>query len=116
MPELPEVETVRRGLEPSMAGSWIKKVEQRRKDLRFPFPKDFVTRLTGRTIVGLSRRAKYLLMDLDDEMVLICHLGMSGSFRVENKGKSRTPGEFHLERSTATPMITWSFTSPTEPP
>jgi len=102
MPELPEVETVRRGLEPSMAGSWIKKVEQRRKDLRFPFPKDFATRLTGRTIVGLSRRAKYLLIDLDDEMVLICHLGMSGSFRVENKGKSRTPGEFHLERSTAT--------------
>jgi len=102
MPELPEVETVRRGLEPSMAGSWIKKVEQRRKDLRFPFPKDFATRLTGRTIVGLSRRAKYLLIDLDDEMVLICHLGMSGSFRVKNKGKGRTPGEFHLERSTAT--------------
>jgi formamidopyrimidine-DNA glycosylase len=101
MPELPEVETVRRGLEPAMAGTRIKKVEQRRKDLRFPFPKDFAARLTGRTITGLSRRAKYLLMDLDDGEVLVCHLGMSGSFRVENDKASRTPGDFHYERSTA---------------
>jgi formamidopyrimidine-DNA glycosylase len=101
MPELPEVETVRRGLEPAMAGTRIEKVEQRRKDLRFPFPKDFAARLTGRTITGLSRRAKYLLMDLDDGEVLVCHLGMSGSFRVENDKASRTPGDFHYERSTA---------------
>ena len=102
MPELPEVETVRRGLEPAMAGQKIKKVEQRRKDLRFPFPEDFAARLTGRRITSLSRRAKYLLVDLDDGMVLICHLDMSGSFRVNEGAKgSRTPGDFHYERSTA---------------
>lgn len=101
MPELPEVETVRRGLEPAMAGQKIKKVEQRRPDLRFPLPDHFADRLKGRTITGLSRRAKYLLLHLDDGMVLVCHLGMSGSFRVEEGSKSLTPGEFHYERSKA---------------
>lgn len=103
MPELPEVETVRRGLEPVMQGARIVKVEQRRPDLRFPLPENFVKRLTGRTIVGLGRRAKYLLADLDDGWVLIMHLGMSGSFRVEEEdsGKTSTPGDFHHERSAA---------------
>ncbi len=101
MPELPEVETVRRGLEPAMAGAQIREVEQRRPDLRFPFPEDFARRLKGRTITGLSRRAKYLLIDLDNGLVLICHLGMSGSFRAEGWGGSLTPGEFHHERSGA---------------
>jgi formamidopyrimidine-DNA glycosylase len=67
----------------------------RRKDLRFPFPDRFADRLTGRRITALTRRAKYLLADLDDGNVLIAHLGMSGSFRVEGN----TPGSFHHERS-----------------
>src|SRR5215208_3284825 len=85
MPELPEVETVRRGLEPAMVGARIDKVEQRRPDLRFRFPKRFVARLTGQEVVGLGRRAKYLLADLSSGEVLVMHLGMSARF----------PGEFH---------------------
>lgn len=99
MPELPEVETVRRGLEPAMSGQRIMRVEQRRADLRFPLPADFAARLAGRTIVALGRRAKYLLLDLDDGTVLIMHLGMSGSFRVDGPAGPRQPGEFHYERS-----------------
>ena len=95
MPELPEVETVRRGLEPAMTGRRIVSVEQRRGDLRFPFPENFAARLAGREIVALGRRAKYLLADLDDGQALVMHLGMSGSFRVEDE----TPGVFHRERS-----------------
>src|SRR5271168_5099525 len=79
MPELPEVETVRRGLQPVMEGSKILKAEARRKDLRFPFQKDFVARLTGQTVTGLGRRAKYLMADLGSGDVLLMHLGMSGS-------------------------------------
>ena len=78
MPELPEVETVRRGLEPVLEGRRIVDVELRRPDLRIPFPPDFATRVAGRTVAGLRRRAKYLLLDLDDGQVVICHLGMSG--------------------------------------
>src|SRR6201997_772021 len=98
MPELPEVETVRRGLQPVMEGSKIVKAETRRKDLRFPFQKDFVTRLTGQTVTGLGRRAKYLMADLASGDVLLMHLGMSGSFRVEKKDDGHTPGEFHHPR------------------
>ncbi len=83
MPELPEVETVRRGLEPVMVDAQFVSVDQRRPDLRFPFPDGFSARLTGRRIEALGRRAKYLLADLDDAEVLVMHLGMSGSFRVE---------------------------------
>jgi formamidopyrimidine-DNA glycosylase len=89
MPELPEVETVRRGLEPAMVGARLLGVEQRRPDLRFPFPDAFSERLTGRQIVALSRRAKYLLADLDDATMLVMHLGMSGSFRVEHPGREK---------------------------
>src|SRR6202021_1971307 len=64
MPELPEVETVRRGLQPAMEGAKIVKAEVRRKDLRFPFQKDFVRRLESQTVTGLGRRAKYLMADL----------------------------------------------------
>ena len=78
MPELPEVETVRRGLAPVMEGAILVKVEQRRGDLRVPFPRGFVKRLTGRKVVAVGRRAKYLLIDLDDGAVLVMHLGMSG--------------------------------------
>ena len=86
MPELPEVETVRRGLAPILEGRRLVRVEQRRGDLRFPFPERFAERLTGRRIVALRRRAKYLMTELDDAHVLLLHLGMSGSFRVEMGG------------------------------
>jgi formamidopyrimidine-DNA glycosylase len=98
MPELPEVETVRRGLERVMLGAHLDKVELRRADIRFPFPPGFVMRLGGRRIVAVNRRAKYLLFELDSDETLIAHLGMSGSFRIE-KGSTLTPGEFHRERS-----------------
>lgn len=81
----------------------IDRLEQRRPDLRFPFPERFAERLTGRRIEGLGRRAKYLLADLDDGAVLIMHLGMSGSFRVEDGplAKPETPGDFHHPRGKA---------------
>jgi formamidopyrimidine-DNA glycosylase len=83
MPELPEVETVRRGLSPVLEGALIASVEQRRPDLRFPFSEGFIERLTGRQVAALRRRAKYLLCELDNGTVLLMHLGMSGSFRIE---------------------------------
>src|SRR5271170_342305 len=99
MPELPEVETVRRGLQPAMEGSKIVKAEARRKDLRFPFQKDFVARLEGQTVTGLGRRAKYLLADLASGDVLLMHLGMSGSFRVLKEDGPQTPGQFRHPRN-----------------
>ena len=99
MPELPEVETVRRGLQPTMEGAEIAKVEVRRPDLRFPFPPEFSDKLEGRRIVSVGRRAKYLLIHLDRDPVLIGHLGMSGSFRIERDGDAAVPGVFHHERS-----------------
>lgn len=102
MPELPEVETVRRGLQPVLEGARLTKVEARRPDLRFPFPERFSERLTGRTITALGRRAKYLTMHVQDGPVLICHLGMSGSFRIETDDDGETPGVFHHERSKST--------------
>ncbi len=99
MPELPEVETVRRGLQPAMEGARIVKAEARRKDLRFPFQKDFVARLEGQTVTGLGRRAKYLMADLSSGDVLLMHLGMSGSFRVVAEDGKSAPGKFHYPRS-----------------
>jgi formamidopyrimidine-DNA glycosylase len=101
MPELPEVETVRRGLAPFMEGARFIKVEANRPDLRRPFPKDFARRVTGTTVTGLGRRAKYLLADLSSGEVLMMHLGMSGSFRVAKDGRQRTPGKFHQPQSDA---------------
>ena len=99
MPELPEVETVRRGLQPVMEGATVSQVEQRRPDLRFPFPDRFAQRLSGRRISALGRRAKYLTIHLDDGLSVISHLGMSGSFRIETDEGGDTPGQFHHERS-----------------
>ena len=97
MPELPEVETVRRGLEPVMTGQRLVRVEQRRPDLRFPFPARFRDRLEGQTILSLGRRAKYLLIDLSSHEVLIMHLGMSGRFTIHDPARKKTPGMFHHE-------------------
>ena len=84
MPELPEVETVRRGLLPALEDHTLIRVEQRRPDLRWPLPDGFAERLTGRRITALRRRAKYLLAVLDDGMVLVLHLGMSGRILVSD--------------------------------
>ena len=83
MPELPEVETVRRGLLPVLVGRRLIQVVQRRPDLRFPLPRDFDRRLQGRRVLGLSRRGKYLLIGLDGDETWLAHLGMSGSFAID---------------------------------
>ncbi len=84
MPELPEVETVRRGLEPVLVKHRLIAVDVRRTDLRRPLPDGFSRKLTGRRVNRLTRRAKYLLVHLDDGTVLIVHLGMSGRVRVHD--------------------------------
>jgi formamidopyrimidine-DNA glycosylase len=99
MPELPEVETVRRGLEPAMEGARFAKVEVRRGDLRWPLAKDFVSRLEGKTVSGIGRRAKYLLTDLSSGDVLVMHLGMSGSFHVFREGGDKSLGRYYHERA-----------------
>ena len=98
MPELPEVETVRRGLAPAMEDARIVKVEVRHRGLRWPIVKDFEKRLEGQTVVGLGRRAKYLLADLSSGEVLVMHLGMSGSFRVDDGQIAK----YHHEKSKST--------------
>jgi formamidopyrimidine-DNA glycosylase len=102
MPELPEVETVRRGLEAAMQDERITRVEVRRPDLRWPLAKDFAQRLKGKRVTGVGRRAKYLLVDLSSGDVLIMHLGMSGSFHVF-LGRDARPdkqlGRYYHERS-----------------
>jgi len=90
MPELPEVETVRRGLDKALAGATINKVELRRENLRTPFPKDFAKSLTGQKIKSVTRRAKYLLFHLDSDIIMVAHLGMTRRFTVaapQGKGK-----------------------------
>lgn len=95
MPELPEVETVRRGLIPELEGKRIVKAIQNRPDLRWPLPERFAARLTGRLIERIGRRGKYLLLELDSNETLIVHLGMSGRFLLET-GKMRKNGaDFH---------------------
>lgn len=93
MPELPEVETVRRGLAPRLVGRRIMKTRLNRADLRFPFPPRFSARLKGRRVAALNRRAKYLLAELDDGMIWVTHLGMTGRWSV--LGQERQPGDFY---------------------
>jgi formamidopyrimidine-DNA glycosylase len=99
MPELPEVETVRRGLAPVMEGARFDDVVANRADLRWPLPKDFVKRIKGQTVSGLGRRAKYLLADLSSGEVLVMHLGMSGSFRVALDDGETVAGNYYHDRS-----------------
>jgi formamidopyrimidine-DNA glycosylase len=96
MPELPEVETVRRGLQPTLEGARLVEVEARRPDLRFPLPDDFSRRLTGARIGRLERRAKYLLAGLDTGETLVMHLGMTGRFEIEQGEDSQSPGRFRF--------------------
>ncbi len=99
MPELPEVETARRGLAAAMEGAKFIKVEVNRPNLRFPFPVNFAARLENRQIREVARRAKYLTLYLDSEDVLVMHLGMSGSFHVEKPNtKDITDEKLHQDR------------------
>lgn len=98
MPELPEVETVRRGLAPVMEGRRILDVAARRADLRFAFPPDFAARLQGRLVERLTRRAKYILVHLEGGLVLIVHLGMTGRFTVlDPQGAVDGLGDFYYQ-------------------
>ena len=93
MPELPEVETVRRGLLPVMEGRVIERAQVNRPDLRWPFPERMAERLTGARVLGLRRRSKYILADLSTEESLLIHLGMSGRMLISGA----TLGNFHHE-------------------
>ena len=95
MPELPEVETVRRGLAPRLVGRRLVRIQQRRKDLRVPLPARFAQRLQGRRVVAIDRRAKYLFLHLDDGQTLIIHLGMSGRMVLHD---ARSAAEHPLDR------------------
>ncbi len=97
MQELPEVETVMRGLKPVLEGRVIAGVALRRDGLRFPFPEGFAGRLQGRRVTGLWRRAKYILAGLDSADVLLIHLGMTGRFTVFSDQGRRNLGEFYFE-------------------
>ncbi len=101
MPELPEVETVRRGLAPHLEGARLMRVDARRPDLRIPFPPDFRQALTGRRIERLERRAKYLVARCEGDLALIMHLGMSGRFSVIQNGQIEAPGAFVHEGTMA---------------
>jgi len=94
MPELPEVETVRKGLAPVMEGRLIERAENRRPNLRFPFPEGFAERLTGVRVERLDRRAKYLLIRLESGETLLAHLGMSGRFTIQQSNAELKAGEF----------------------
>jgi formamidopyrimidine-DNA glycosylase len=99
LPELPEVEIVRRGLEPALVGQRLLRVEQRRADLRAPFPERFAGRLAGQKVLSLARRAKYLIGHLSSGEALVMHLGMTGRFTVafpSDKGAIAL-GEFTYE-------------------
>lgn len=93
MPELPEVETVRRGLQPAMQDQKIMRAEVNRPDLRWPFPPDMAQRLTGARVLRLWRRSKYILLDLDTQETLIVHLGMSGRMLISGQQL----GEFYQD-------------------
>ena len=96
MPELPEVETVRRGLSPAMHGQRIERLDVNRADLRFPFPDRFRERVEGAKIIHMGRRAKFLVTELSTHEALIMHLGMSGRFTVNTSATA----EFHQDPGT----------------
>ena len=96
MPELPEVETVMRGMQPALEGKKLINVEARCDSLRWPIPNNFADRLKGRRVINIARRAKYILWYLDDEAVMILHLGMSGRVSITTKRPSKLEKHDHL--------------------
>lgn len=97
MPELPEVETIRRGLEPVLAGARIRRLHMRRPDLRFPLPEHFAERVEGQRIERLTRRAKYLVAELSGGEALVMHLGMTGRFSVVTPQRQQVLGAYVYE-------------------
>lgn len=100
MPELPEVETVRRGLQPALEGRVIGKATAFRPDLRFPLPANFAENITGKRVISVDRRAKYLLIRLEGGLVMLSHLGMSGRYRIYNDTPPALEPHDHLELMT----------------
>ncbi|MEO5807083.1 bifunctional DNA-formamidopyrimidine glycosylase/DNA-(apurinic or apyrimidinic site) lyase [Devosia sp.] len=112
MPELPEVETVRRGLEPYLKGARIDKVTLNRANLRFPFPKGFAEALEGQTVVSVGRRAKYLLIELSSGQTVLSHLGMTGSYRFAERKLDKPPRYYEIEPTPKHDHMVWDITHP----
>jgi formamidopyrimidine-DNA glycosylase len=112
MPELPEVETVRRGLEPWLTGARIDTVTLNRKDLRFPFPEGLKESLEGQTVTHVGRRAKYLLMTLSSGKTLLSHLGMTGSWRFAEHGIDKPPRYYEPGTEPKHDHMVWTLTHP----
>jgi len=112
MPELPEVETVRRGLEPWLAGATIEKVTLNRPDLRFPLPAGLRQALEGQRVVGVGRRAKYLLIGLSDGQTLLSHLGMTGSWRFAEHGIDKPPRYYEPGTAPRHDHMVWDIRHP----
>ncbi len=112
MPELPEVETVRRGLAPWLEGATIETVTLNRKDLRFPFPEGLKARLEGQVVEHVGRRAKYLLMTLSGGATLLSHLGMTGSWRFAEHGIDKPPRYYEPGTEPKHDHMVWSLDHP----
>ncbi|MFD2648064.1 bifunctional DNA-formamidopyrimidine glycosylase/DNA-(apurinic or apyrimidinic site) lyase [Devosia albogilva] len=112
MPELPEVETVRRGLEPWLAGATIEAVTLNRADLRFPFPEGLKAALEGTTVTGVGRRAKYLLMSLSTGKTLLSHLGMTGSWRFAEHPIDKPPRYYEPTLAEKHDHMVWTIAHP----
>jgi formamidopyrimidine-DNA glycosylase len=112
MPELPEVETVRRGLEPWLAGARIEKVTLNRKDLRFPFPEGLAAAIEGQTVLSVGRRAKYLLIALSNGKTVLSHLGMTGSWRFVEHGIDKPPRYYEPGTEPKHDHMVWEISHP----
>jgi formamidopyrimidine-DNA glycosylase len=112
MPELPEVETVRRGLEPWIDGATIEKVALNRADLRFAFPQDLAQAIEGTTIISVGRRAKYLLLGLSNGKTVLSHLGMTGSWRFAEHAIDKPPRYYETEPVPKHDHMVWTISHP----
>ena len=112
MPELPEVETVRRGLEPWLVGARIDKVTLNRPNLRFPFPDGLAKAIEGTTVVSVGRRAKYLLLLLDNGKTVLSHLGMTGSWRFAEHGIDKPPRYYEPGEEPKHDHMVWEISHP----
>lgn len=112
MPELPEVETVRRGLEPWIDGALIEKVTLNRENLRFPFPDNLAAAVEGATITSVGRRAKYLLLGLSNGKTVLSHLGMTGSWRFAEHAIDKPPRYYETEPVPKHDHMVWIISHP----
>ncbi len=112
MPELPEVETVRRGLEPWLEGATIEKVTLQRPNLRFPFPDDLAEAIVGSTILSVGRRAKYLLLALSNGKTVLSHLGMTGTWRFAEHAIDKPPRYYETEPIPKHDHMVWTIFHP----